>query len=163
MPSAPHGGEHKGWGWDAGIQLRASGGLSASSPLIIARNTVTDNYNGITLIQSPSPDACPDKSNHEGFYGACRIQNVIVEDNGITMSQGAAGAMQDGADDSIFRSWNNRWVNNHYCVASAGHPDDGYMDGWFAWMNRGMSWPEWQRYGLDNGGTFKVGGTCGVP
>ena len=163
MSSAPGNGSNKGWGWDAGIQLRASGGLSPSSPLVIARNTVIGNYNGITLIQSPSPNACPNEHNREGLYGACRIQNVIIEDNGITMSQGTTGAMQDGANDSIFTSWNNRWVNNRYCVASVDHPNDGYMEGWFAWVNRNLSWPEWQRHGLDKSGTFKVGGTCRVP
>jgi parallel beta-helix repeat protein len=158
--SAPGNSQDQGWGWDAGIQLRASGGLSTSSPLVISRNTVTGNFNGITLIQSPSPNACPNERNREGLYGACRVQNVIVEDNEITMSQGATGAMQDGTNNSIFTSWNIKWTNNHYCVASADHPDDGYMYGWFAWMNRNISWSEWQRYGLDKGGTFEVGGTC---
>jgi hypothetical protein len=158
MPSAP--GTSKGWGWDAGIQLRASGGLSPSSPLVISGNTVIDNYNGITLIQSPSPDACPNEHNHEGLYGPCRIQNVIVEGNRITMSQGTTGAMQDGAGNSLFTSWNNRWMNNHYCVASVNHPDDGYMTGWFAWADVNLSWPQWQRHGLDKSGTFKVGRTC---
>jgi parallel beta-helix repeat protein len=158
MPSAPGNGHNQGWGWDAGIQLRASGGLNLSSPLVISRNTVIDNFNGITLIQSPSPNACSNKRNQEGLYGPCRIQNVIVKDNEITMSQGTTGEMQDGPNDPIFMSSNNRWVNNHYCVTSADHPDDGYMYGWFAWMYRNVSWPEWQRYGLDKGGTFKVGG-----
>ena len=53
MPSSPGGGQRLGWAWDAGIQLRRSGALSASSPVIISRNTVTNNYNGISLIQSP--------------------------------------------------------------------------------------------------------------
>ena len=158
MPSAPGGNQGQRWGWDAGIQLRASGGLSSSSPVIIADNTVTDNFNGITLLQSPSPNACPNKG--EGLYGLCRVQNVIVENNYITMSQGTTGEMQDGTSNSIFTSWNNHWFNNHYCVASAVHPDDGYSYGWFAWMNRNRSWSAWQRYGLDTGGTFKVGGTC---
>jgi parallel beta-helix repeat protein len=163
MPSSPGDGQGQGWGWDAGIQLRASGGLSSSSPLIISRNTVTDNFNGISLLQTPSPNACPNKANHEGLYGPCRIQNVIVENNDISMTQGASGEFQDGngTDNSIFVSWNNHWVNNHYCVTSATHPDDGYMDGgWFAWMNRNLSWLQWQSYGLDQTGTFGVGGTC---
>ena len=41
MPSSPGGGQRLGWAWDAGIQLRESGGLSASSPLLISRNTVS--------------------------------------------------------------------------------------------------------------------------
>jgi parallel beta-helix repeat protein len=163
MPSAPGNGQVQGWGWDAGIQLRASGGLSPSAPLTISHNIVTDNFNGISLLQSPSPNACTNKTNHEGLYGPCRIQNVVVENNDITMSQGATGAFQDGkgTNNSIFRSWNNLWLNNNYCVASAIHPHDGYMDGgWLAWMNRNLSWSEWQRYGLDEAGTFRVGRTC---
>jgi parallel beta-helix repeat protein len=157
MPSTPGGGQRLGWGWDAGIQLRASGGLSPSSPAIIAHNTVIDNFNGITLLQSPSPDACPDKALHEGLYGPCRVQNVIVEDNYIAMSQGMSGVMQDGKNNSVFTSWNNHWLNNHYCVASGAHPDDGYAYNWFAWMNRNQSWSGWQSYGLDKSGKFKVG------
>jgi parallel beta-helix repeat protein len=160
MPWTPGGGQRLGWGWDAGIQLRASGGLSASSPAIIARNTVIDNFNSITLIQSPPRNACPDKALHEGFYGPCRVQNVIVEDNYITMSQGMSGVMQDGTNNSVFTSWNNHWLNNQYCVVPAIHPDDGYAYNWFAWMNREQSWSAWQGYGLDRVGTFKVGGTC---
>ena len=126
MPSSPGGGQRLGWGWDAGIQLRGSGALSSSSPLIIANNTVTNNYNGIILLQSPQPNACPNKGNDEGEYGPCLVKNVIVENNGITMSQGWTGAAQDGSDDSIFTSRNNQWLDNHYCVASANHPADGY-------------------------------------
>jgi hypothetical protein len=158
MPSAPGKSIDQGWGWDAGIQLRASGGTSSSSPLIIAHNIVTDNFNGITLIQSPTPNSCADPG--DGLYGPCRIRNIIVEDNYITMSQGTTGEMQDGTVDSIFTSWNNRWLDNHYCVVSAVHPNDGYSYGWFAWENRNVSWSAWQGYGLDKNGTFQVGGTC---
>jgi hypothetical protein len=162
MPSSPGGGQRKGWGWDAGIQLRASGGLSPSSPFIIAHNTVIDNFNGITLLQSPSPNACPGEHHSEGLYGPCRVQSVIVEDNYITMSQGMTGEMQDGTNNSVFTAWNNHWLANHYCVVSTAHPDDGYAGGWFAWMNRDYSWSAWQGYGLDKSGTFKVGGICKV-
>ena len=85
MPSSPGGGQRRGWAWDAGIQLRRSGGVSAVSPLIISGNTVANNYNGISLIQSP-------RSSCIGRYGPCNVQNVLVENNWITMSQGATGA-----------------------------------------------------------------------
>src|SRR6201996_1812434 len=99
MPSSPGGGQRLGWGWDAGIQLRESGGLSAAQPLTISHNTVTDNYNGISLIQSP-PSGCTGKG--EGKYGPCVVKNVLVEDNAITMRQGSTGEYQDGAGDNIF-------------------------------------------------------------
>lgn len=158
MPSSPGGGNRQGWGWDAGIQIRASGGLSPSSPLLISHNRVTNNYNSIILIQS-YPYPCSDKG--EGRYGPCRTRNVIVEANNITMDQGATGEFQDGKDNSIFVSWNNRWLNNRYCVASAVHPADGYAEGWFASMNRYISWSGWQNYGLDKRSTFRVSAECG--
>lgn len=157
MPSSPGGGQRLGWAWDAGIQLRESGSTRASSPLLISDNTVTNNYNGITLIQSPA-SGCT--SQGEGQYGPCKVQNVLVENNWITMSQGATGAYQDGAGNGIFTTQNNIFRNNYYCVTSAIHPDDGHANGWFAWMN---GWPGFymrQVGSLETGGTFTVGGVC---
>jgi len=155
MPSSPGGGQRLGWAWDAGIQVRESGGLSASSPLLISHNTVTDNYNGISLIQSPA-SGCTGKG--EGLYGPCKVQNVLVENNWITMSHGATGAYQDGAGNSIFSTWNNRFADNNYCVASAAHPDDGYAPDWFAWMDNWLDFSTWQFYWPDAGGTYMVKG-----
>ena len=158
MPSSPGGGQRLGWGWDAGIQLRGSGALSSSSPALIEHNTVTNNYNGITLLQSPQPNAC-NARNGEGAYGPCLVRNVLVENNAITMSRGWTGGAQDGTDNSIFTSRNNQWIDNNYCVASATHPNDGYTYAWLAWDNWQL-WSGWQGFGLDIGGTFTVGGTC---
>ena len=157
MPSSPGGGNRQGWAWDAGIQLRETGSLSASSPLIISGNTVANNYNGISLIQSP-PSGCP--GGGAGKYGPCKVQNVLVENNWITMTQGATGAYQDGAGNGIFTTQNNVFRNNHYCVASAAHPNDGYAPGWFAWMNAWPDFSEWQISRLDAGGTVTVGTVC---
>ena len=156
MPSSPRGGQRLGWAWDAGIQLRESGSLSAASPLVISGNTVTGNYNGISLIQSP-PGGCTAPG--EGQYGPCHIQNVLVENNWITMSQGATGAYQDGAGNGVFTAQNNVFKNNHYCVPSASHPDDGHAGGWFAWDNGWMDFSAWQNSWLHQGGTFTVGRT----
>ena len=98
MPSSPGRGGRLGWAWDAGIQLRESGALTASAPLIISGNKVANNYNGISLIQSPGAGC----RQGEGDYGPCRVQNVLVENNWITMTQGATGAYQVGAGDDIF-------------------------------------------------------------
>ena len=132
MPSSPGGGNRQGWAWDAGIQLRRSGGLSAATPAVISGNIVTDNYNSISLIQSPVAD-CTDKA--IAWYGPCTVRNVLVENNWITMTQGAVGAYQDGAGDAIFTKDNNVFRDNNYCVASVDHPQDGYTFGWFGWMN----------------------------
>ena len=157
MPSSPHGGNRQGWAWDAGIQLRRSGGLSVSTPVIISDNIVTNNYNGISLIDSPVSD-CTEKA--IPWYGPCKVQNVLVENNWITMSQGATGAYQDGEGDSIFTDQHNVFRDNHYCVASSIHPNDGYTFGWFGWMNGWLDFSDWQIVWLQTAGTLTVGGTC---
>jgi parallel beta-helix repeat protein len=157
MPSSPGEGNRQGWAWDAGIQLRETGSLSASAPLIISGNVVANNYNGISLIQSPSSGCV---GGGAGRYGPCNVQNVLVENNWITMTQGATGAYQDGAGNGIFTTQNNHFRNNHYCVASASHPNDGYTYGWFAWMNNWWDVPPWQNPRLDTRGTFTIGATC---
>lgn len=157
MPSSPGGGNREGWAWDAGIQLRETGSLSASSPLIVSGNTVANNYNGISLIQSPR-SGCP--GDGAGRYGPCRVQNVLVENNWITMTQGATGAYEDGAGNGIFTTQNNVFRDNHYCVASVTHPNDGYASGWFAWMNGWIGFSAWRASGLEAGGTITVGASC---
>jgi hypothetical protein len=42
-------------------------------------------------------------------------------------------------------------------VASAAHPNDGYANGWFAWMNHWMDFSAWQVSWLETGGTFTIG------
>jgi parallel beta-helix repeat protein len=159
MPSSPGGGGRKpGWVWDAGIQLRRSGGLSVSTPVIISGNIVADNYNGISLIESPRAGCTP--THGLPWYGPCKVQNVLVENNWITMSQGATGAWQDGEGNGIFTSQNNIFRDNHYCVTSAIPPIDGYTFGWFGWMNGWMDFSAWQITWLETAGTFTVGGSC---
>jgi parallel beta-helix repeat protein len=157
MPSSPGGGNRRGWAWDAGIQIRRSGGLSAAKPLIISGNIVTDNYNAISLIESPVSD-CTDK--RVPWYGPCNVQNVLVENNWITMTQGATGAYQDGAGNAIFTNRNNVFRDNHYCVASYTHPNDGYSYGWFGWMNGWQNFSEWKNSWRGAAGAFTVGGNC---
>jgi parallel beta-helix repeat protein len=170
MPGSPAGGERNGYLWDAGIQLRCSGALTAASPLVISGNTVTDNYNGITLLQSPNqpggatPVPCDVGGDHvnpaTGQNADYVTQNVLVENNTVTMSQGATGAAQDSSngDYRIFDSWNNHFVNNTYHVSSLTHPNDGYTYGWLAWKANLFwpTWAQWQGYGNDAGGTFGV-------
>ena len=160
MPWSPGGGSRQGWAWNAGIQLRETGALSASARLIVSGNTVADNYNGISLIQSP-PSGCP--GGGAGQYGPCNVQNVLVENNWITMTQGATGAYQDGAGNGIFTTQNNVFRDNHYCVASVTHPNDGYTFGWFAWMNNWLSVPASGDPPPEAGGTFTVGAACHFP
>jgi parallel beta-helix repeat protein len=157
MPSSPGGGNRQGWAWDAGIQLRRSGGLSSSAPLIISGNVVANNYNAISLIESPISD-CTDKT--IAWHGPCKVQNVLVENNWITMTQGATGAYQDGGGNGIFTNRNNVFQDNHYCVTSGTHPNDGYTYGWFGWMNDWLDFSTWQITWQEAAGTFTIGGTC---
>ena len=155
MPSSPGRGERLGWGWDAGIQLRQSGALTASAPVIISGNRVTDNYNGISLIQSPRLSC----GQPPGAYGPCLVRNVLVENNWITMAQGATGAYQDGGGNDIFTHFNNVFRDNHYCLVAT-HPNDGYAFGWFAWLNRWPDFSTWQILWREHGGTFTLGTSC---
>jgi parallel beta-helix repeat protein len=153
MPSAPGGGQNLGWLWDAGILLRSSGALTATSPILIANNTVTNNYNGIALLESPEPNSCPNTANGEGRYGPCLLQNILVRDNTVTMSIGGTGVVQDGTGNPF--SQNIHFTNNHYHVANpTTHPNDGHAEGWFAWNNAWRTWAEWQGFGNDLTGTF---------
>jgi parallel beta-helix repeat protein len=160
MPASPGGGQQLGWGWDAGIQIRASQSLNAAEPLLISRNIVANNYNGISLLDSPA-SGCT--NGNEGAYGPCTVKNVLVKDNAITMTQGATGAYQDGAGESIFASNNNRFEGNRYCVAASNHPSDGYSYGWLPWNNQWVSFTSWKGFGLDTAGSFTVGSTCQLP
>ena len=160
MPSSPGGGNRQGWAWDAGIQLRRSGALSASVPLIISGNIVADNYNAISLIESPR-SGCTDQI--MARHDPCNVQNVLVEDNWITMTQGATGAYQDGAGNGIFTNQNNVFRANHYCVASDIHPNDGYTFGWFAWLDDWQDFSAWQISWLEAAGTFTIGRDCHPP
>lgn len=159
MPSSPGGGDRRGWAWDAGIQLRRSGALSAGAPLTISGNIVADNYNGISLIESPRSDSgCSGQG--MTWPGPCNVQNVLVENNWITMAQGATGAYQDGAGNGVFTGENNVFRDNRYCVASDKHPKDGYALGWFGWVNGWLDFSEWQAYSRHEAGTFRVSGSC---
>jgi parallel beta-helix repeat protein len=159
MPSAPGGGERKGWAWDAGIQLRRSGGLQAASPVIISGNILTDNYNAISLIESPA-SGCTAADDVDSAFIPCNVQNVLVENNWVTMNQGATGAYQDGAGIAVFDKLNNVFRNNHFCVSSVNHPNDGHAIGWFTWDTSWLDFSSWQIFWLQKAGTFTVGGTC---
>jgi parallel beta-helix repeat protein len=151
MPDSPGGGQRLGWGWDAGIQIRSSQSLDPADPLLIAGNTLINNYNGISLLDSPAT-GCTGPG--EGRYGPCRVRNILVRDNAVTQSQGLlAGAVQDGAGNAVFASNNNRFEHNRYCPAIATHPSDGYTHGWFAWGNGWPGFAGWQGYGNDATGT----------
>ncbi len=146
------GGQDNGWLWNGGIQLRSSGALTSASPILISNNTVKNNYNGISLLDSPA-DGCTSGDSDEAAYGPCRLQNILVRNNVVTMSQGGTGVVQDGSGPRVFTSRNVRFQDNIYHVSDR-HPDDGHADGWLAWNDTWPSWTEWKRPGNDTGGSF---------
>ena len=123
---------------------------------MITDNIVANNYNGIALIDSPARNACPNRGNDEGAYGPCRTQNITVENNEVTMTEGATGVVQDGASSAVFTTQNLRWRNNTYHVSNAIHPNDGHADGSFAWNNDWRNWAASKAFGNDTGGSFSL-------
>lgn len=153
MADTPGGGAQDGYAFDAGIQLRRSGCINGATCLV-SQNTVYDNYNGITLVESPSAsDGGPGTPRP---YGNFYVQNVAVTDNGITATQGAlTGAWEDGEGSLVFGN-GNTWQGNNYCVSPAAHPDD-YTYGWFGWDDGWTdSFSQWNAWGNDTGGSLTV-------
>jgi parallel beta-helix repeat protein len=159
--ASPGGGQNLGWAWDAGIQIRLSqggidgGGITGWGNDIISGNTVYDNYNGISLIDSPLTGCGLPP---EGKYGACHVKNTTISGNGITMIAGMTGGVQDGAGNAIFTSDNNTWTGNAYCVSPLTHPsgDPTGFGSWYQWNNSGLDFPGWQAAGNDTAGTQTV-------
>ena len=131
--------QHKGWAWEAGIQIQSSGGTTGL--IEIAGNTLGDNANGIALIESgrraderPAP------------YGPHVVRNVWVHDNRVTLADGqVSGAVQDIGDTAVYTRNNNRFENNTYVVPSLAQP-------YFAWNDNDLTWSQWRAAGNDDGG-----------
>jgi len=130
---AGNGRRHKGWAWDAGIQIQSSGGINR---IEVAHNTVSDNANGVTLIDS-GDRATEDPAPH----GEHRVQNVWVHDNTITMAAGqSTGAVEDTGNQAIFTSNGNLFEGNTYRLPSLTEPLfvwDGLDVGWETWRDIG--------------------------
>lgn len=153
MASSPGGGENLGWMWDAGIQLRSSRSLNPAVPILIEGNTVSGNYSGVSLLDSPASGAT---GGGEARYGPCYLANILVRNNTIGMTTGATGVVQDGRGASVFAS-GLTFTGNHYLVSNLTHPTDGRAFNWFAWADDWHGWAAWQGFGHDATGTFGVG------
>lgn len=130
-----NGRKHKGWAWEAGIQIQSSGG---NRLIAIAFNVVKGNANGITLIDGG--DRALDQPRPHGPHV---VQNVWVHDNTVTMFAGEiTGAVQDTGDLGIFTTNHNRFDDNKYYLSSLTDPH-------FSWDSDDLSWSEWR--GLGNG------------
>ncbi|WP_132211972.1 right-handed parallel beta-helix repeat-containing protein [Kribbella steppae] len=129
---------HSGWAWEAGIQIQSSGGTGL---IEVAGNIVSDNANGIALIDSgnrteevPAP------------HGPHVVRNVWVHDNRITMSTGqTTGAVQDIGDTAVYTESNNRFEANTYYLPSVTEPH-------FSWNDTDLTWGQWRALGNDEHG-----------
>lgn len=142
IPVDPYRGN--GWGWDAGI------GIHETPNVEVDANTVTDNFNGIVIVQQCRTVACGDPYAPPGGFIA---HDVFVHDNVVTQRNNAGcdgafagGGVQDVGDTAIFTSRNNVWVHNTYFLGTNPAP--------FAWMNGCRTAAAWQGYGQDLTGTF---------
>jgi hypothetical protein len=129
-----------GWGssnymtWPDGSGIQ----VNSSSDVEVFGNILTDNANGVGIIQSPRGN---------GLYGPYIVQNLYVHDNAITQPSGFTGAMQDVGDDAVFTQRNNRFQHNTYFLATNGAP--------FWWLHAARTAAEWRAYGQAVDGTFK--------
>lgn len=131
-----NGRRHKGWAWDAGIQIQSSGGTRL---IDIAYNVVTGNANGITVLDSggrameqPAP------------HGPHIVQNVWIHENTITMLAGeATGAVEDTGNAGIFTTNHNRFDANTYYL-------DSLTDPHFFWAYAKIDWIHWRGSGNGN-------------
>ena len=127
-----------GWLWDAGIGIHESNGVE------VYGNTLTENFNGIAIIQQRRDSTTGDVYAPTGGYFA---QNVYVHDNTVYQRNGGdSGAANDLGDTATFLTRNNRWANNTYYIGTNARP--------FAWMNGVRTASEWSAYNQDVTGSF---------
>jgi parallel beta-helix repeat protein len=117
-----NGAGHDVWLWGGGIMI-------ASSPNVeIYGNTLEDNANGIALTR---------QDRGSGLYGEHTLANIHVYNNSVTDS-GMTGIAKDYGGDEVYYS-GNTFENNTYSGSSS----------WF-WLNREVSWSQWNSYGNDD-------------
>jgi hypothetical protein len=122
-----------GWG-DSGIRV------AASPDVEIYENILIGNTDAIMLVQQR-------RSDYPSRYGPHELDNIIVHDNDITMTDNVTGMVNDNGDDSIY-SRNIRFSSNTYRLAD----EDGR---YFAWAGDVVTRTTWtQRIGHDRTGKF---------
>jgi parallel beta-helix repeat protein len=133
-----NGTRHKGWVWEAGIQIQSSGGTGL---IEISGNVVSGNANGIALIDSGNR-----ASEAPAPYGPHVVRNVWVHDNLVTMAGGqSTGAVQDVGDTAVYTENNNRFDANTYYLPSLTDPH-------FSWNDADLDWAHWRSLGNDLNG-----------
>ena len=105
--------------------------VSGSSDVEVYGNHVVNCLNGIVGQQ---PDRTSDRTGSPYL-----LRNLYVHDNDVSQTDGiAAGIVRSQrADDSVFTSRNNRFLNNHYQLRSPSKPT-------FIWQNARWTLSEWK-------------------
>ena len=79
-------------------------------------------------------------------YGPHELDNIIIHDNDMTMTDNLTGMVDDTGDKNLY-SRNIRFSNNTYRLAN----EDGR---YFAWADDHVSRTTWQAIGHDTTGKF---------
>jgi hypothetical protein len=143
-------GEHKGWAWDAGIQIQSSGGIKQ---IDIAYNAVVSNYNGITVLDSGNRTM-----DQPAPHGPHIVENVWVHNNTIAMTGSqTSGIVEDDDHLAVFTANRNRFEANTYYL-------DSLIIQHFSWAPGNVGWNRWRRFGNDSDGhALLVYGSAGYP
>ena len=116
---------------------RYGGGIviNASENVEVSGNTVTDCMNGIVGLQA-------NRKSQTG--GSFYLRNLDVHNNVVTQKSGIAAGIVSSAlfGDSVFTTWNNRFIDNTFHLDS---PDGKY----FVWMNRAETLAAWEGHTLN--------------
>jgi hypothetical protein len=133
---------HKGWAWEAGIQIQSSGGLGL---IAVERNVVSGNPNGIMVLQSGDR-----RTEWPAPHGPHVVRNVLVRRNRVTLHGDQwTGLVHDTGGHGVFDRA-VRFEGNTYRVdtSSAEH---------FTWRDEVLAFREWQsRAGQDRNGRLVV-------
>ena len=116
---------HAAWLWGGGITLSSSGGAD------VYGNSLSGNYNGITMVQ---------QSRGSGAQGKYVVKNNTIRNNEIVNS-GTSGAAEDIGSKAIFSAGNDFQGNTY-------RGDVGWE-----WGGGGRSWSSWRNAGLDSNGS----------
>jgi hypothetical protein len=143
-----------GWLWDAGI------GIHASDSVEIYNNILTENFNGLVIIQQPRCQTCSPPEPYAPAGAGFIARDVYFHDNTVfcrtfggpnggdgSVCAGAATDVASPTGDPLFTTRNNRFESNTYYTGTN-------TNAW-AWMYSYRTKLQWQGYGHDSPiGTF---------
>jgi hypothetical protein len=131
-----------GWLDGAGIVV------NSSSHVVISRNTVVDNHNGVGIIATAREAPVAGLPPHEA-------QDIVVRDNSITMRSGHTGLVQNVGDTSYYARKGIRFIGNRYSL--------GCNATYFTWRDptgrdayANLNHAQWVAAGNDTTGHFKT-------